>query len=312
MINIAEKEIISKWCGDINTPIVSIICTTYNHEKYIENALNSFLSQITNFPFEIIIHDDASTDDTAKIIKEYEKKYPLIVKPIYEKENIYSNNMISMEEIIIQRVRGKYIALCEGDDYWIENNKLQFQYDYIENNEGVSAVVHNSSVRNIDTGETKLFNKSISNGRYIGAESILDWVISPPYHTSSVFLNTKYYVVPNEMRMSYIGDLPLALWLSLNGKIYYSNQVMSVYNKNTSNSWSTRSIANTEYQISLLSEMNGLFDLYNRKTNGKYISKIKEARLRNKASIAIKKGKTIESYFLRARCYFFYLFNKVK
>ena len=99
--------------------ILSIHCLTYNHEKYIAEAIDSFLMQKTNFKFEILIHDDASTDRTVDIIKKYQQKYPEIIKPIFQTENQYSKgvNKINYKFNFI-RSKGKYIALCEGDDYW--------------------------------------------------------------------------------------------------------------------------------------------------------------------------------------------------
>lgn len=112
-------------------PLVSISCITYNHVSYIRQCLDGFLMQKTDFPFEIVVHDDASTDKTAEIVREYEKKYPNIIKPIYELENQYSKPGISINDITFPYLRGKYIALCEGDDYWIDENKLQMQVDFL-------------------------------------------------------------------------------------------------------------------------------------------------------------------------------------
>lgn len=111
---------------------VSVVCNAYNHEKYIRSALEGFVMQKTSFPFEVLVHDDASTDSTAGIIREYEIKYPDIIKPIYSTENQYSKNDGSLSRIQYGRVQGKYIALCEGDDYWTDPLKLQKQYDLLE------------------------------------------------------------------------------------------------------------------------------------------------------------------------------------
>lgn len=113
-------------------PFVSISCITYNHEQYIADAIESFLMQETNFPFEVLIHDDASTDGTADIIRKYEKEYPDIIKPIYQKENQYSKRDGSIGRIQKGRALGKYYATCEGDDYWTDPYKLQKQVDYLE------------------------------------------------------------------------------------------------------------------------------------------------------------------------------------
>ena len=117
-----------------NTPLVSIICSTYNHGLYISQCLDGFLMQKTNFPFEILIHDDASTDNTPDIIREYEHNHPQVIRPIYQKENKYSKKEDIFAKYQCSRVRGKYIAICEGDDYWIDPLKLQKQIDFLENN----------------------------------------------------------------------------------------------------------------------------------------------------------------------------------
>lgn len=135
MINITEEQIMEKWDNSkYDHPVVSVRCTAYNHEKYIRDSIEGFLIQKTNFPFEIVIHDDASTDSTADIIREYEKKYPSIIKPIYETENQYSKYDSTMVDIINKELKGDYIAFCEGDDYWIDENKLQKQVDFLQNN----------------------------------------------------------------------------------------------------------------------------------------------------------------------------------
>ena len=97
---------------------VSICCVTYNHEKYIEQALKSFLEQKVDFKYEILIHDDASTDKTADIIRKYEKLFPDIIKPIYQSVNQYSIGITNVtQRYNFPRAKGKYIAICEGDDY---------------------------------------------------------------------------------------------------------------------------------------------------------------------------------------------------
>ena len=104
---------------------LSIVCTAYNHEKYIRSALDGFVMQKTNFAFEAIVHDDASTDGTADIIREYAKKYPDIIVPIIQTENQHSKKVQITREIIFPMIKGKYIAFCEGDDYWTDPYKLQ-------------------------------------------------------------------------------------------------------------------------------------------------------------------------------------------
>ena len=111
---------------------ISIICNAFNHARYIRDTLDGFVMQKTDFKFEILIHDDASTDETADIIREYEAKYPDLIKPIYQKENQYSKDVWITDVFQLRRSKGKYIALCEGDDYWTDPDKLQKQYDALE------------------------------------------------------------------------------------------------------------------------------------------------------------------------------------
>lgn len=131
MKNITEKEIMKNWQGDISDPVVSICCITYNHEKYIEEAIDSFLMQETNFPFEIVIGEDCSTDNTRKIVEEYVKKYPNIIKLIVSENNV---GMQANGQRTMEACTGQYIAGCEGDDYWTDKKKLQIQKDFLELN----------------------------------------------------------------------------------------------------------------------------------------------------------------------------------
>lgn len=120
--------------------IVSIRCLAYNQEKFIRQCLEGFVKQKTNFRFEAIVHDDASTDGTPNIILEYANKYPDIIKPILEKENLYSKHNGSIRRIMDAACIGKYIAYCEGDDYWTDSYKLQKQVDILESDKNVMMV----------------------------------------------------------------------------------------------------------------------------------------------------------------------------
>ena len=115
-----------------NEVVVSAYCLAYNHEKYIKSASEGFVSQKTDFKYEVFVHDDASTDKTADIINQYAKRYPNIIKPILQKENQYSKGVDISQEIIFPRMKGKYVAICEGDDYWCDNNKLQKQVNSLQ------------------------------------------------------------------------------------------------------------------------------------------------------------------------------------
>lgn len=130
-------------------PLVAIHCLVYNHEPYLRDCFEGFVMQQTNFPFVAIVHDDASTDNSVEIIREYESKYPHIFKPIYQTKNQYSNPEVSVDCIVnaaIQQIGAKYIALCEGDDYWTDPLKLQKQVDFLEENPEYSFCCHRFNI----------------------------------------------------------------------------------------------------------------------------------------------------------------------
>ena len=137
-----------------NDIIVSICCITFNHAPYIRECLEGFMMQKTNFAFEILIHDDCSTDGTTEIIKEYESKFPEIIKPLYEEENQWVKGRRGNKEFNFPRAQGKYIALCEGDDYWTDPLKLQKQVDFLEANPDYGMCYTNFDIFFQDTKQT--------------------------------------------------------------------------------------------------------------------------------------------------------------
>ncbi len=145
-----------------NKILVSIRCLVYNHEPYLRQCLEGFVMQRTNFRFEAIVHDDASTDGSAAIIREYAEKYPDIIKPIYETENQYSKHDGALTRIMNAACRGKYIAMCEGDDYWIDPLKLQKQVDWLEKHPDCNLVFSNAYIHFEDGASPRMatsFNK---------------------------------------------------------------------------------------------------------------------------------------------------------
>lgn len=130
--------------------MVSIRCITYNHEKFIKDALEGFLMQKTDFPFEILIHDDASTDRTEEIIRDYQVNYPELIRAVYQTENQYSKGLNYWPRNLYRMARGKYIALCEGDDYWTDPLKLQKQVDFLEAHPECSICCHKVLINNMN------------------------------------------------------------------------------------------------------------------------------------------------------------------
>ena len=132
--------------------LVSISCITYNHAPYIRECLDGFMMQQTNFPFEVLIHDDASTDGTTEIIREYAEKYPDIIKPLYEEENQWVKGRRGSAVFNFPRAQGKYIALCEGDDYWTDPLKLQKQVDFLESHPDYVMCTHHFNTYDQEDG----------------------------------------------------------------------------------------------------------------------------------------------------------------
>lgn len=215
-------------------PMVSVSVITYNQENYIRQCLDSILMQIVDFPYEILIHDDASLDKTAEIIHEYELLYPEIIKPIYRKNNVFSKG-VDVTKFNLERARGKYIAYCEGDDFWINENKLQKQVDFLEQHSEFVGTAHNVIVVN-QNGERR---SDISNIHVIYAAHIYtlndckkarfpgafaSWL----HRNIFLSLNSKTIDLYNAYQSPY-ADRKLSLLLTLNGDIYCMDDVMSAY-----------------------------------------------------------------------------------
>lgn len=228
MIEITQEKVMQNWNGEI--PLVSISCITYNHEPYIAQTLDGFLMQKTSFPFEILIHDDASTDRTADIIREYEKKFPNLIKPIYQKENQYSKGFTSVSATWnFPRAKGKYIALCEGDDYWIDENKLQMQVDFLENNPeyGMCYTKANVYIQK---------EKNFRNGTVGAAFDSFDDLVLKGNRVPTLttvyrrdLFDRYWQEVQPGTRGWLMGDYPMWLYFAHESKVKFFNHVTSVY-----------------------------------------------------------------------------------
>lgn len=253
MINKSEQEIMSLWKGDKSKPLVSICSLTYNHEEYIMNTLDSFLMQETDFPFEIIIHDDASTDNTQYIIKEYEKKFPSIIKAIYQTENKYSKG-IKLSIIIFEKVQGEFIALCEGDDFWIDKHKLQIQISYMLKYPQYGLSFHKAKQLNI------LENNSHIIGNYLEQDGILDFesVLTRTYGmipTASCILKRKKinFIINFFNKNPYLkqGDIYVQYLAAFDKGALYLDKEMSVYRYQGDNSWTKKLKVDYNFQIDI-------------------------------------------------------------
>jgi len=249
---------------DLNKIMVSVICTTFNQEKYIAQALDGFVMQQTNFKFEIIVHDDASTDKTPNIVKAYEIKYPRLFKNIYQTENQYSKGNNDVGKIVFSAARGKYIALCEGDDYWIDPNKLQKQFDFLESHPDYSMCFHNAIVVFEESENSPIYFNNFKNDRDLSTEDIIStWTIPT---ASMVFRKNNVLPLPFWVHRIYSGDLTLALLLSDTGNVRFLKDIMSIYRK-TLNGISV--ILKNKITF-VLDQKILLFSLFNEQTHFKY------------------------------------------
>jgi len=270
--------------------MVSISCITYNHENYIADALENFLMQKTNFLFEVLVHDDASTDRTADIIREYEKEYPEIIKPIYQKVNQYSQG-IKVSNINYARKKGKYYAICEGDDYWIDPYKLQKQVDYMEGHPECSACVHAAYRVSYDKN---MFSDHIApcktSKNYYPDEVILGGAAM--FATNSTLYRSKYRKdLPDFFRISDVGDYPLMVYLSLKGYIHYMAEFMSAYRFRVPGGWTDQFSKSVDFQVAHMKNSNNMLESVDSYSNFLYTDAINKKIKHNQLNILLAQGK---------------------
>jgi len=254
--------------------VVSISCITYNHAPYIRECLEGFLMQDCDFEYEILIHDDASTDGTQEIIEEYVQKYPDLIKPIYQTENQWSKEIRPTFSFNLPRAKGKYIALCEGDDYWTDPLKLQKQVDFLENNSDCSMCYH--SVRNIFMTEGKkdiiVGYETVNNVKFTSEEFI------KRHYARTVSLLFKTTILLNYPKWTFespIGDYPLQMVCALHGAVgYIGGDPMAVYRVGVPGSTNDGRFGTNDEQkawiIRRLKNFKKSRDLFNRNSSFKY------------------------------------------
>lgn len=234
----------------LKSPLVSISCITYNHASFIRQCLDGFLMQKCNFEYEIVIHDDASTDGTTEIIKEYEKKFPNIIKPIYQKENQYSKGFTAPNPMFnYPRAKGKYIALCEGDDYWTDPLKLQKQVDFLEQNEDCSICwtkYYKIKENNNNIIEEPEWINLIPKGKDFSIN--LDNIFTPYCTLTCTCMFRKESLNLNQLKkMHYVKDNTLYALCLLNGNGKLLNFYSTVYRLHEGGVYSNASTFNQKY-----------------------------------------------------------------
>ena len=231
----------------MDKPLVSILCNVYNHGPFLRKCLEGFVSQQTDFPFEILIHDDASTDQSAAIIRDFEKSYPDLIKPIYQAVNQYSQRVRITISLQFPRAKGKYIAICEGDDYWTDPLKLQKQFDYMETHPDCTLCFTNAITHWYNGKYPDKEFAVIEDRDYNGVELTRKW-ISP---TCSFFFRSsivpEYITICKNNPCIIIGDSPIMLTCAKMGKIHGMSDITCVYGKHEQG-WTQYSDANKTFR----------------------------------------------------------------
>ncbi len=234
---ILTPEIIEDFSRLPEKPVVSIVCLTYNHERFIEEAIEGFLMQETDFPIEILIHDDASTDRTTEIVRQYQIEHPDLIRLIIQRENRFSKGLKS-SPIPMDMAKGKYIALCEGDDYWTDRQKLQKQVDFLEVHPDCSISCHKVLYK-FESQEKKstLFPSIDHDGIFSTKDFSAEFF---PKTLSVVFRNQKMQEFLKFQKDFLMGDTPLLYFYSQFGNIGYSDDVMATYRIHSNGIWSPK------------------------------------------------------------------------
>ncbi len=238
-----ESDIVARWTTAATAPVVSVICHTFNHSRYLRDAVHGFLSQLTDFPFEIIIRDDASTDGSGAIAREMGQKYPRIIRVVVESENRYSQGVMP-SVATFPMARGRFIALCEGDDYWSDPRKLQRQVEFLAAHPEAGMAIHPATMLLEHDGGTPRAVPFCVHGEQEGV-----FVVSSIFQVDGQYAPTSSYLlrasfVPDwvqfmsEQRPTY-GDFFIEA-IASKGRLAYLPEAMSVYRRGHADSYSRR------------------------------------------------------------------------
>jgi len=270
--------------------LVSINCITYNHEDYISDAIEGFLMQKTDFDFEILIGEDCSTDNTRKIVERYIERYPDKISLITSETNIGAKKNARRLQ---GNSKGKYIAVCEGDDYWTDPLKLQKQVDYMEHNEGCTLCFHSAEIVTANKRKIGMQMRSYCKNTVCPMEDIIIGGGGFCPTQSIMYLKRTMDNLPEFHTKAPVGDYPMQMIVASQGYAYYIDENMSAYRNAVKGSWTERtktiekSVQVFEKLVCMLSE----FDEY---TNYKYSKAVDKAKLNIKCQMLLLQGKLKE------------------
>ncbi len=262
-----------------NTIMVSVLCATYNQKEYICQCLDSVLEQKTDFGFEVIVRDDCSADGTKDIVLKYAEQYPDKVIPLILEENHYSHGKNDIAFIrLFNLIRGKYFAVCEGDDFWTDPEKLQTQVNFMETHPEYSMCFHSSYLTD-EKGKIRndrVFRCQKESGEISTERIISGWTMA----TNSILVRKSSWedcVVPFQGKCLN-EDYGLEVYTALKGKVYYYDKVMSAYRMNSSGSMTTYYKAHPEILKERVLEFGRMMDRLNEYTDHKYEDSVRKYR----------------------------------
>ena len=249
----------------MDNPLVTVICLTYNHAGLIYDALEGFVGQRAPFDIEVLVHDDASTDGTTEIVREYEARYPDIIRGVYQTENQYSQGVAIAPAFLFPLVRGRYVALCEGDDYWTDPDKLRKQVEALERHPEVDLCAHRA-----------LCQRDRKPHGYLAPRlrdaciPVEDVILGGGHFvaTSSLLCRREAYLLQTPMREVLVNDYVLQIQGALRGGMYYLDDCMSVYRQGVSGSWTSQN--GRWMPDDVREQLKQMLDVLNDYTNGQY------------------------------------------
>ncbi len=274
--------------------MVSVICTAYNHKAYIAQAIESFLMQETDFSVEILIHDDASTDGTAEVIRQYQENFPDRIRVVLQTENQHSKG-VKVGNILRQMAQGKYLATCEGDDYWTDPRKLAKQVAFMEDHPACSCCVHGAVKIDAVRGKAVGVMRADTQNRYFTTEEIILGG-GDLFPTNSMVYRREWGLsLPPFYQEAPIGDYPIMVYFSLQGDIYYMDELMAAYRINVRGSWTNRQFANSEKRRRFYERMDIMYDAIDRYTDHRYQDSLQVVRRQNRWLQLIEQGRLKEA-----------------
>ena len=253
------------------SPTVTVIVMTYNQKQYIRQAIDSILRQKTTFDFNIFVHDDCSDDGTQEILQEYRDRYPKKIYVYHQEKRRFLDDGFNMMifNYVVPKIHSNYVAYCDGDDYWCDDNKLQKQYDFLQQNPDYSMCFHSAyQLKNNHDMSSKWF--ILNDGDY----EMKDFVNDKPgikVATSSIFLRTDAFRDFSNWRKSYpVEDVPMYMTAALHGKIRCLSDIMCVYRQFAIGSWTSQNKNSNERKIQHLAQLINATNLFNEETNFSY------------------------------------------